>query len=48
MGVRSVLLKKSYISPEFDFIRIQLEDTICASAETPFDDIIEDDNDDDV
>ena len=41
-------MKKSYISPEFDYIRMHLNDVICASAETPFDDIIEDDGDDDV
>ena len=48
MGIRGVFLKKSYISPEFEYVKIQLETVICASAETVVDDIIEYDDDDDV
>ena len=42
-------MKKSYFSPKFDSIKIELETMICVSAETPIDDIIEyDDDGDDV
>ncbi len=41
-------MKKSYISPEFDYVSILFDTAICYSAETPIDDIIEDDDDDDV
>ena len=46
--MRVVLLKKEYSSPEFDYVRIALENVICTSAETPIDDIIEEDNSDDL
>ena len=41
---------KKYSSPEFDFLRLNIQSTICVSktAETPIDDIIEEDNSDDL
>jgi len=41
-------LKKKYDSPEFELLRFTIENVICASAETPIDDIIEIDDDDDL
>ena len=42
-------MKKSYISPEFEYVKLKLETVICTSfnAETPIDDIIEYDDGDD-
>ncbi len=49
MEIRGVLLKKTYISPEFDYTQIYLTNVVCVSyAETVVDDIIEYDGDDDV
>ena len=49
MEIRGVLLKKVYISPEFDYAQISLTNVVCVSyAETVVDDIIEYDGDDDV
>lgn len=43
---------KTYIEPEFEYIKFSLKTVICASdgnpAENPIDDIIEHDDDDDV
>ena len=38
MGIRRNLLKKSYISPEFEYIRIDLSTVVCASYEGVVDD----------
>lgn len=48
--MRIFLLKKTYSSPEFNYLRFALEDTICVSdsTETPIDDIIEHDDDGDL
>jgi hypothetical protein len=46
--MRGVYLKKEYYSPEFEYNKIYLNDVICASAETPIIDIIEDDDSDDL
>ncbi len=51
MELGGVLLKRSYISPEIDVVKIKLRDVICISpptgAETPIDDaIVIDDSDD--
>ncbi len=44
-------MKKSYLSPEFDIVKIVLGTDICSSppsAETPIDDVIIIDDDDDL
>lgn len=41
-------MKKEYLSPEFDFMRILLSENICISAEDPNKDIHEEDDDDNV
>ena len=46
--MRDDLLKKAYISPEFDYVRILFDTVICTSAETPIIDIVEDGDDDDL
>lgn len=46
--MRDILLKKFYISPEFDFVSILFDTVICTSAETPIDDNFEEDDDDDL
>ena len=37
-------MKKIYITPEFDYVSIFFEAAVCFSAETPVDDIQEDDD----
>lgn len=39
--MRGYKLKKSYITPEIDYVKIDVETVVCTSAETPIDDIIE-------
>lgn len=41
-------MKKDYLSPEFEFMRILLAENICISAEDPNPDIHESDDHDDV
>ena len=40
-------MKKTYDSPEFELLRFTIDNVICASAETPIDDKIEYNDDDD-
>lgn len=41
------MLKKSYISPDFEHFKFEIETAICVSAETPIGDIFEYDDGDD-
>ncbi len=41
-------MKKSYDSPEFDYVQIKIATTLCASAENVVSDIFEEDDGDDL